>query len=322
MDQILSYKRPIESFLNSYLAEQKGSIYEPVEYILELGGKRLRPCLLLAVVDALGERPEGALPLAAAIEVFHNFTLLHDDIMDDAKQRRGQDAVHVKWNRDQAILSGDIMFAMSYELLAQCSSTRSQDLLNLFTRTAKEVCVGQQMDMEFEDRADVSEDEYLEMIRLKTSVLIGAATGAAALFAQKDDSVYQAWYDFGLYLGLSFQLQDDLLDAFGNQAAVGKRIGGDILQNKKTMLYLKARSKASSEDKDSLEDWYSQDIESQKKIDEVKAIMKESGAVEAVREMQSGFQSKAIESLGSSGISGIWLERLSALVDQQDKREF
>ena len=273
MDQVLSYKGILEDYLNSYLSEQKGSIFEPVDYILDLGGKRLRPCLLLAVTDACGGSAEGALPLAAAIEVFHNFTLLHDDIMDDADQRRGRDAVHVKWNRDQAILSGDIMFAMSYELLAKVDSPRTGEILRLFTQTAKEVCIGQQMDMEFESRSNVTEEEYLEMIRLKTCVLIGAATGAAALYAGKDESAYRALYDYGLYLGLSFQLQDDLLDAFGSQAAVGKRIGGDILQNKKTMLYLRTLSLASPEQRTLLEDWYSRDVDSQEKIDQVKSIM-------------------------------------------------
>ncbi|MCL4148853.1 UNVERIFIED_CONTAM: hypothetical protein GTU68_053407 [Idotea baltica] len=169
------------------------------------------------MIDALGSDSKGALPLAAAIEVFHNFTLLHDDIMDKADQRRGQDAVHVKWNSDQAILSGDIMFAMSYELLAKADSPRAHEILSLFTQTAKEVCIGQQMDMEFETRDDVTEEEYLEMIRLKTSVLIGAAAGAAAIYANQDEAGYQSLYDFGLYVGLSFQLQDDLLDAFARR---------------------------------------------------------------------------------------------------------
>lgn len=322
MDQILSYKGVLEDYLHSYLAKQRGSIFEPVDYILDLGGKRLRPCLLLAVTEALGASVKGALPLAAAIEVFHNFTLLHDDIMDDADQRRGMDAVHVKWNSDQAILSGDIMFAMSYELLTKCESTRHQEILRLFTQTAKEVCIGQQMDMEFESRSDVTEQEYLEMIRLKTSVLIGAAAGAAALYAGKDEGVVKSLYDYGLYLGLSFQLQDDLLDTFGSQAAVGKRIGGDILQNKKTMLYLKTLSLASTEQRSLLDKWYSNDVDSQEKIDQVKSIMEETGAVSAVRELQLSFQKKAVESLSSSDMSGVWFDQLSALVAEQDKREF
>jgi len=322
MEHILSFKRPLETYLHNYLSKQVGSIYEPVDYILELGGKRLRPCLLLALTQALEADVEGALPLAAAIEVFHNFTLLHDDIMDDASQRRGRDAVHVKWNRDQAILSGDIMFAMSYELLAQVESPRSAEILRLFTQTAKQVCIGQQMDMEFESRSNVTEEEYLEMIRLKTSVLIGAATGAAALYAGKDESAYNALYDYGLYLGLSFQLQDDILDAFGKEAAVGKRIGGDILQNKKTMLFLKAVALAKPDQVALLNDWYAQEVDSQEKIDQVKEIMKACGAVEAVRALQSEYQDQAIQSLSQSGISGDWLDRLTALVAQQDKREF
>jgi geranylgeranyl diphosphate synthase type II len=322
MEHILSFKKPLENFLQDYLSKQVGSIYEPVDYILELGGKRLRPCLLLALTQAMEADVEGALPLAAAIEVFHNFTLLHDDIMDDASQRRGQEAVHVKWNRDQAILSGDIMFAMSYELLAQVESPSAGDILKLFTQTAKQVCVGQQMDMEFESRNNVTEEEYLEMIRLKTSVLIGAATGAAALFAGKDEATYQALYDYGLYLGLSFQLQDDLLDAFGSQAAVGKRIGGDILQNKKTMLFLKASVLADTEQAAILNKWYAQEVDSQEKIDQVKAIMKACGAVEAVRSLQSEYQAKAIQSLSFSGLSGDWFDRLTALVAEQDKRAY
>jgi geranylgeranyl diphosphate synthase type II len=242
--------------------------------------------------------------------------------MDDASQRRGQEAVHVKWNRDQAILSGDIMFAMSYELLAQVESPSAGDILKLFTQTAKQVCIGQQMDMEFESRSNVTEEEYLEMIRLKTSVLIGAATGAAALYARKDDSTYIALYDYGLYLGLSFQLQDDILDAFGKEASVGKRIGGDILQNKKTMLFLKASALADIEQAALLNEWYAQEVDSQEKIDQVKEIMKACGAVEAVRALQSEYQEKAIQSLAASGLSGDWFNRLSALVAEQDKREY
>lgn len=322
MKRILSFKPELEGYIESYLSDNQGVIYDPVKYILDLGGKRLRPCLLLAIVEALGADRKQALPLAGAIEVFHNFTLLHDDIMDEAETRRGESAVHIKWNRDQAILSGDIMFAMSHELLTRTEVKGIKEIHELFSRTAKEVCIGQQMDMDFEQRDDVTEGEYLEMIRLKTSVLIGAATAMGAIAADCSKECIAALYSFGENIGLSFQIQDDILDAFGESAAVGKRIGGDILNNKKTLLYLKAQRSADADSKAELDKWYSTEVDSQEKIDSVKRIMKNSGALAEVRSVQEEYIHAAIQNLRTSGIKGNWYSELESLAMHQLERSF
>jgi geranylgeranyl diphosphate synthase type II len=322
MDKILSYRSEIADYLNFFLTRHPGRIYEPVRYILDLGGKRIRPALVLAASEALGGTVDDARPLAAAVEVFHNFTLLHDDIMDEADSRRGRPAVHVKWNRDQAILSGDIMFALSYELLMEAQIADLKQAHRLFTTTAKEVCIGQQMDMDFEQRDEVTEEEYLEMIRLKTSVLIGTSCALGAMAAQAADKQIQSFYDFGLNIGLAFQIQDDILDAFGEKAAVGKRIGGDILQNKKTLLFLKALSLSDKATHDRLRYLYSSSVESEMKVQEVKAIMEHVGALAAVSQVQEEFLSKALTSLHKIGLDEQWLQEFSSLAKHQLQRTY
>ncbi|NNC83425.1 MAG: polyprenyl synthetase family protein [Flavobacteriales bacterium] len=320
MEKILSYRPQIESYIDTFLAEHQGAIYEPVRYILELGGKRLRPALVLAAADSLGADLNRAVPLAAAIEVFHNFTLLHDDIMDEADSRRGRPAVHVRWNRDQAILSGDIMFAMSYDLVLRSDVQRLKEVHQLFTATAKEVCIGQQVDMEFEQRDEVQEEEYLEMIRLKTSVLIGAAAAIGALSTKADSGQVKAFYDFGQNIGVAFQIQDDILDAFGEQAAVGKRVGGDILQNKKTLLYLRALDSADPASAQRLRDLYSTTDQSTQKVEEVKGIMDSSGALDQVRQVQERYVEKAMRSLERVGLDDHWKAEFKSLADHQLQR--
>jgi geranylgeranyl diphosphate synthase type II len=242
--------------------------------------------------------------------------------MDEAETRRGESAVHIKWNRDQAILSGDIMFAMSHELLVRSEVKGIRSVHELFSKTAKEVCIGQQMDMDFEQRDDVTEEEYLEMICLKTSVLIGASAAMAAIAADCSEERVEALYSFGENIGLSFQIQDDILDAFGESAAVGKRIGGDILNNKKTFLYLKAKKSANPVSRAELEKWFSIESDSQEKIDSVKKIMKESGALAEVRKVQEEHIHKAIDQLKKSGISGAWYDELESLALHQLERSF
>jgi len=215
-------------------------LYGPVDYSLEMGGKRLRPVLLLLSYNMFADSVHEALPAAIAIEVFHNFTLLHDDIMDNADVRRNRPTVHKRFNENSAILSGDVMAFMSYQYLLECKSERLQEVASLFTQTAIEVCEGQQFDMEFENRIDVREAEYIEMIRLKTAVLLACSLKAGALLSNTNIEVARQLYDFGINLGLAFQLQDDLLDSFGNQESFGKKIGGDILANKKTFLSINA----------------------------------------------------------------------------------
>lgn len=322
MERILAFRSRIEEHLNQFSAKHKGGIYLPVEYILGLGGKRLRPCLLMGVAESLGAVEGASLPMASALEMFHNFTLLHDDIMDEADTRRGQETVHLKWNRDQAILSGDIMFALSYELLMESSAPELNQAFSLFTTTAKEVCVGQQMDMEFELRDDVSEEEYLEMIRLKTSVLIGAAAAMGGIAASASSEQVKALYEYGQHLGISFQMQDDILDAFGERAAVGKRVGGDILQNKKTLLYLKAIELGSDEQRAELGRWYSNQEDVQEKVDAVKKIMRDSGALQAVREVQEKHVKIALDHLDGLDLNSEWKQELKSLALHQIERTF
>lgn len=230
-------------------------LYLPVDYSLEMGGKRLRPVLLLLSYNLFSDDIRNAVPAAMAIEVFHNFTLLHDDIMDKADVRRNKATVHKKFSENGAILSGDVMAFLSYQYLLECKSEKLHEAILLFTQTAIEVCEGQQFDMDFENRLDVSELEYLEMIRLKTAVLLACSLKTGALLANTSNEVADQLYEYGLNLGLAFQLQDDLLDTFGDQKTFGKKIGGDILANKKTYLLIKALEIAPKALKSELLNW-------------------------------------------------------------------
>ena len=245
----------IQTWLLKLRERNPKELYLPVEYALNIGGKRLRPVMLLLSYNLFSEKIENALPAAIAIETFHNFTLLHDDIMDKADVRRNSPTVHRKFSENAAILSGDAMAFLSYQYLLECKSERLNDVIGLFTQTAIEVCEGQQYDMDFENRLDVTEVEYLEMIRLKTAVLLGCSLKAGALLANQSDEMAEQLYQFGLNLGLAFQLQDDLLDTFGNREAFGKKIGGDIVANKKTYLLIKAFELASDNQQAELKSW-------------------------------------------------------------------
>ena len=221
--------------LNRFIQNQaKQTLYDPISYIMQLGGKRLRPIMVLASTEAFGGDAKQALNACMGIEVFHNFTLMHDDIMDDAPLRRGKQTVHEKWGVNSGILSGDAMIIQAYQLLNTYQAPLSTQLMDLFNTTALEVCEGQQLDMEFEERSDVLIEEYLEMIRLKTSVLLAAALKMGAQIAGASDEVQENIYLFGQEIGLAFQLRDDYLDAFGDPATFGKQVGGDILSDKKT----------------------------------------------------------------------------------------
>jgi geranylgeranyl diphosphate synthase type II len=239
-----------------YLKKLKpANLYSPVDYSLEMGGKRLRPVLLLLSYNMFSDSLQNAVPAALAIEIFHNFTLLHDDIMDKAEMRRNRPTVHKKFSENGAILSGDVMAFLSYQYLLECESENLHQVLGLFTNTAIEVCEGQQLDMEFENRLNVEESEYLEMIRLKTAVLLACGLKAGALLANADIKIANQLYEYGINLGIAFQLQDDLLDSFGSQESFGKKIGGDILANKKTFLLIKALENAEEEVKAELISW-------------------------------------------------------------------
>lgn len=228
------------------------NLYLPVNYSLGIGGKRLRPLLLLLSYNLFSDEIENALPSAVAIEIFHNFTLLHDDIMDKAAVRRNQPTVHIKFDENSAILSGDAMAFLAYKFLFEKETKGLVNVVKLFSETAIEVCEGQQFDMDFENRLDVAEVEYMEMIRLKTAVLLACSLKAGALLANSDGEIANQLYEVGINMGLAFQLQDDLLDSFGDQKTFGKKIGGDILSNKKTYLLIKALETSSPANKKEL----------------------------------------------------------------------
>ena len=226
------------------------NLYLPVQYILSLGGKRIRPALMLMACNLYSEEVEKALRPAIGIEIFHNFTLLHDDLIDEADKRRNQLTVHKKWNTNTAILSGDAMLILSYQLIGETTPSLLKNILDIFTQTALEICEGQQYDMEFELRQEVSEEEYIEMIRLKTAVLLACCLKAGALIGGASEEEAGILYQFGIFTGIAFQLQDDLLDTFGDPQTFGKNIGGDILCNKKTFLLIQTLKRASHQQKE------------------------------------------------------------------------
>ena len=231
------------------------SLYEPIRYVLSLGGKRIRPTLMLLSYNLFRDDPETILSPACALETYHNYTLLHDDLMDDAPLRRGQQTVHVRWDANTAILSGDSMLVLAFERMQQCDDRHLRDVLRLFTVTALEIGEGQQYDMEFENRNDVTEAEYIEMIRLKTSVLLACAVKIGALLADAPAGDVENLYKFGERIGLAFQLQDDYLDVYGDPKVFGKKIGGDITSNKKTYMLINALNKANARQRKELEKW-------------------------------------------------------------------
>jgi geranylgeranyl diphosphate synthase type II len=241
-------QRITDAFAGTRFVQEPQELYEPIAYTLEEGGKRLRPVLVLLACDLFDGDLEKALYPAMGLEIFHNFTLLHDDIMDQASIRRGKQAVHKKWNANTAILSGDTMFVLAYEYVAKTDPALLPRVMDLFNDTARKVCEGQQYDMNFETRKDVSIEEYMMMIRLKTAVLIACSLKLGAILSHAGTAEAENIYQFGIHLGLAFQLQDDYLDAFGEVSKFGKAIGGDIVTNKKTFLYLNAFDRAREDD--------------------------------------------------------------------------
>lgn len=234
---------------------QPKTLYDPIRYVLSMGGKRIRPVLMLLAYQLYKDDPESILMQAAALETYHNYTLLHDDLMDNADLRRGHETVHKKWNSNQAILSGDSMLVLAYECMAQCAADKLSQVLAIFTETALEIGEGQQYDIDFERRTDVEEDEYIEMVRLKTSVLLACALkiGGALAGAPKQD--LDNLYKFGERIGLAFQLQDDFLDVYGDPRVFGKAIGGDITSNKKTYMLINAFNHANDAQREELTRW-------------------------------------------------------------------
>ncbi len=305
MQTIEHYQNVFLDFLSHYkIVKEPKNLYNPVDYILGLGGKRLRPVLTLMASDIFGEDYNKALNAALSIEVFHNFSLVHDDIMDDAPLRRGKETVHEKWDVNTGILSGDAMLIMAYQLFENYEPSVFQSLAKLFSKTALEVCEGQQYDIDFETRDDVTIPEYLKMIEYKTAVLVGAAMKMGAIVAEASENCQNYIYDFGRNLGIAFQLQDDYLDAFGDPETFGKQVGGDIIENKKTFLYLKALELANKEDKNQLEVLFAPNrMTNEYKIEKVKEIFINSGAAEASRQEIQNYTNKAFAVLESINIS-------------------
>jgi len=253
MTELKDYTAYIDKSLNGINFPSKPSdLYDPIRYFLNIGGKRIRPILTLLGAELFGCDKESAISQALSIEVFHNFTLVHDDIMDEAPLRRNQATVHQKWNTNVGILSGDVMIIKAYQLLCQINAEKLPEAIDVFSKTAVEVCEGQQMDMDFESRNDVTIAEYVEMIRLKTSVLLGAALSIGAIVANASEKDKKNIYAFGQNIGIAFQIQDDILDLYADPLKFGKQVGGDVIANKKTILYLTALTDATKEQREIL----------------------------------------------------------------------
>ena len=313
--------------INRHISElkftrQPEGLYEPVSYVLSLGGKRIRPLLMLMAYNLYKEDVEQIFSPATGIEVYHNYTLLHDDLMDKAEMRRGKSTVHKVWNENAAILSGDAMLVLAYQFMAAYPSASLKEVLDLFSMTALEICEGQQMDMEFESRKDVSEAEYLEMIRLKTSVLLACSLKIGAVLAGASQEDADRLYDFGINLGVAFQLKDDLLDVYGNPEVFGKNIGGDILCNKKTYLLIKAFERADEQQRRALSFWIDADTYvPEKKITAVTALYDEIGVKNLCESLMEEYTFRARAALLSVAVSDERKQALTELMEQLMFRE-
>lgn len=296
---ISQYREAFLEYLDSnIIVKEPQNLYEPMRYILHLGGKRLRPVLVLMAAEIFEADYRKALDAALAIEIFHNFSLVHDDIMDAAPLRRGHKTVHEKWDINTGILSGDAMLINAYQLFENYDGQVFKELAKLFTKTAMQVCEGQQYDIDFETRDDVSIEDYLKMIEYKTAVLVGASLKMGAIVAGADTSSKEAIYEYGRLLGIAFQLQDDYLDAFGDPKTFGKQPGGDIIENKKTFLFLKALEISGTREGRQLEHLYSvSPVENGGKIEAVKGIFEQSGAAQLTRNEIESYTKKAFQTL-------------------------
>ena len=289
--------------INRHIGELKflrnpQGLYDPVTYVLSIGGKRLRPVLMLMAYNLYKEQVSDIFNPATGIEIYHNYTLLHDDLMDRADRRRGKPTVHKVWNDNTAILSGDAMLVLAYQFMAQVPAEHLKEIMNLFSLTALEICEGQQMDMDFEQRMDVSEEEYLEMIRLKTSVLLASSLKIGALLGGASSEEANALYNFGINMGMAFQLKDDFLDVYGDTSTFGKNIGGDILCNKKTYLLIKALEKADAEQNNVLKHWLeAKEFDPASKIAAITAVYNQIGIKEYSEAKMAEYNAKALESL-------------------------
>ncbi len=298
------------------------SIYAPIKYVLSIGGKRIRPVLMLLSYNIYKDNPESILMQACALETYHNYTLLHDDLMDNADVRRGMPTVHRKWDANTAILSGDSMLVLAYQRMAQCAPSKLKPVLDLFTETALEIGEGQQYDMDFERRTDVTEAEYIEMIRLKTSVLLACAMKTGAILADAPAADADRLYQFGEQIGLAFQLQDDLLDVYGDPAVFGKAIGGDIVSNKKTYMLINAYQLAGPSQRSELMRWITAvDFDRAEKVAAVTRIYDELGIRGLCEARINQYFDRASEYLAAVGVDDARKEQLRRFAQEMMHRE-
>lgn len=299
------------------------SLYEPIRYVLSMGGKRMRPVLMLLAYNLFKDDPQSILSSACALETYHNYTLLHDDLMDNADLRRGHETVHKKWDANTAILSGDSMLVLAYKLMADCRQDKLKEVLDIFTETALEIGEGQQYDMDFENRMDVREDEYIEMIRLKTSVLLACALKIGAVLADAGAADADRLYSFGEKIGLAFQLQDDFLDVYGDTKVFGKAIGGDIVSNKKTYMLINAFLRADDEQKAELTRWVeAKEFDEQEKIAAVTRLYNAIGIDRLAEQKIERFFNEGLKCLDAVSINADRKQMLVEYVYKLMKRKY
>ena len=320
-DEIL---KMVNEFLDHLSYDRKPeSLYEPIKYVLSMGGKRIRPTLMLLAYNLYKENPEDILMNACALETYHNYTLLHDDLMDNADMRRGHLTVHKKWNDNTAILSGDSMLVLAFQRMMQCDEKHLKDILDLFTVTALEIGEGQQYDMEFETRNDVKEEEYIEMIRLKTSVLLACALKIGAILADASAEDTENLYKFGEQIGLAFQLQDDYLDVYGDSKVFGKEIGGDITSNKKTYMLINAFNKANAAQREELTRWVSaRDFDRNEKVDAVTRLYNEIGIDQLAQDKIAYYFAQSKKFLDAVNVPEEKKEELRKYAQKMMKRQY
>ena len=318
MRSVQAYQELFSTHLSSLAFEKEPiGLYNPISYIMKLGGKRMRPVLALMACEAAGKDPISALGAATSVELFHNFTLLHDDIMDDATLRRGQQTVHQKWDINTGILSGDALLVIAYQQLNQYDHGLFSELTKLLSETALLVCEGQQHDIDFEIRNNVSMDEYIHMIRLKTAVLLGCALRMGALVGQASEETADCLYEFGVNLGIAFQLQDDLLDAFGDPKTFGKKVGGDIIENKKTILYHLTFAHANTTDKAEFEQLMSSTPNDEdQKIKAVKAIYESTNVRRRTTDQVMTYTKNALDALNQSSLAADQIAYFTAFAEE------
>lgn len=320
-DEIL---KMVNEFLDHLSYDRKPeSLYEPIKYVLSMGGKRIRPTLMLLAYNLYKEKPEDILMNACALETYHNYTLLHDDLMDNADMRRGHLTVHKKWNDNTAILSGDSMLVLAFQRMMQCDTKHLKDILDLFTVTALEIGEGQQYDMEFETRNDVKEEEYIEMIRLKTSVLLACALKIGAILADASAEDADNLYKFGEQIGLAFQLQDDYLDVYGDSKVFGKEIGGDITSNKKTYMLINAFNKANDAQRKELTRWVSaRDFDRNEKVNAVTRLYNEIGIDQLAQDKIAYYFAQSKKFLDAVNVPEEKKEELRKYAQKMMKRQY